>query len=117
VLCLSLCEQFVLPAAYRHQGELAQTAAAMKQVGVSPHLGQLNRATHLVRAMEDAVEDLRGAIAKQQSSETEMAQAQCCRDAVLPAMLAAREAADAIETSVAVDLWPLSPYRDILFML
>jgi len=117
-VCLAMGEQQVLPAAYRHQGELAQTAAAMKSIGLKPHIGQLNKATTLVRGMEDAIEDLRSAIEKRNGDDlTDLrAEALHARDVMLPAMLAVRQTADAIEAAVADDLWPLPVYREILFL-
>jgi glutamine synthetase len=38
------------------------------------------------------------------------------RDKVKPAMAELRNYADAIETQVAADLWPLPTYRDLLFL-
>jgi glutamine synthetase len=37
-------------------------------------------------------------------------------DVILPAMLAVREAADALEALVADDLWPLPTYQEMLFI-
>ena len=45
-----------------------------------------------------------------------MAHAKHMRDAVLPAMLNVRKAADKLETVVADDLWPLPTYREMLFI-
>ena len=38
------------------------------------------------------------------------------RDQVLPAMLAVRTSADALENVVADDLWPLPTYQEMLFI-
>jgi glutamine synthetase len=38
------------------------------------------------------------------------------QEAVLPAMLEARTAADALEGIVADDLWPLPTYQEMLFI-
>jgi glutamine synthetase len=115
-VCLALAEQFVLPAAYRHQGELARTAAAMQQLAVELHVGQLHKATALVRSMETAIEALRTAADGRHEEADLRAEALYCRDTILPAMRAVRAAADAIETAVADDLWPLPAYREILFV-
>ena len=40
-----------------------------------------------------------------------------CRDTILPAMLAVREAADALEGLVADDLWSLPTYQEMLYIL
>ena len=40
-----------------------------------------------------------------------------CRDSVLPAMLAVREAADTLEGLVADDLWALPTYQEMLYIL
>ena len=40
-----------------------------------------------------------------------------CRDVILPAMSAVREAADTLEGLVADDLWPLPTYQEMLYIL
>ncbi len=115
-VCLAMAEQQVLPAAHRHQAELADTAGAMRQAGVEPHVGHLRKATSLTRALEDALDRLRQAIGERESLSELRQQAIHCRDAVLPAMQDVRCAADAIETAVADDLWPLPAYREMLFV-
>lgn len=115
-VCLAMAEQFVLPSAYRHQGELARTAAAMRQIGMEPHVGQLEKATSLVRNMEAAIEALRTACDERGDDAELRDEALRCRDVILPAMRAVRAAADAIETAVADDLWPLPAYREMLFV-
>ncbi len=115
-VCLNMAEQQVLSAAYRHQGELARTAAAMHQIDLAPHVGQLNKATALVRTLEQAVETLRTALDGRAERAALPEQARDCRDSILPAMDAVRTAADAIEVSVSDDLWLLPAYREILFI-
>ena len=39
-----------------------------------------------------------------------------CRDRVIPAMAAVRDAADQLERLVPGNLWPLPTYRDMLFL-
>ncbi|MCL1857035.1 MAG: glutamine synthetase type III [Kiritimatiellaeota bacterium] len=115
-VCLEMAEQQALPAIYRYQGDLAATAAALRTIGEKAHTGQLHKATALARTLEDTVESLRDIIGHRPDADTLPRQGAYCRDRVLPAMLAVRHAADAIETVVAENLWPLPKYREILFI-
>jgi len=38
------------------------------------------------------------------------------RDAVIPAMTAVRESADALESLIPHEVWPLATYREMLFI-
>ncbi len=50
----------ILPAAYRYQGELAATAASLKAVGKSAHMGTLDTLTDLVGDLEEKIAKLEG---------------------------------------------------------
>ncbi len=115
-VCLAMAEQQVLPAAFRHQAELAAAAAAMRQVGLNPHVGRLRTVTTLTRELETTLDDLRQAVGERELLDDSRRQAEHCRDRILPAMRSVRTAADAIETAVADDLWPLPAYREMLFV-
>lgn len=113
---LSMAEQHVLSAAYRHQGELAGTALAMTKLRLEPHIGQLEKATDMVRELENAIDNLRDALDTIDAIEEPAEQAAHCRDKILPAMNKVRNAADRVETTVADDLWLLPTYREMLFV-
>jgi len=105
----------ILPVAYRHQGELASTAAAMKQAGREPDLSSLDRATGLVSQLEKAIAHLEDALDHKPDGST-LDHAKYFRDRICPAMLEIRAVADQLETVVADDLWPLPTYQEMLFI-
>jgi glutamine synthetase len=112
---LFMAKTYILPAAYRYQGELAQTAAAMKACGKNPHTGSLDTMTDLIGQLEGAITKLETAIDHKSTGDS-MAHARHFRDDVMPAMTAVRAVADKLETIVADDVWPLPTYREILFI-
>lgn len=105
----------ILPAALRYQTELAANAAALKAVGVDADTTDLLKVTELVAALRAGIAALDAAKAGDEGHEG-IAEAAYYRDAVLPAMLQIREAADEIETFIADDLWPLPTYQEMLFI-
>ncbi len=114
-LCLSMARASILPAAYRYQGELAQTAAAMKACGRTPDTSSLDSVTELTGQLEGAIKQLQHATEHSASGDV-LAHAKHYRDEVCPAMLKVRNVADELETIVADDLWPLPSYREMLFI-
>ncbi len=114
-LCLSMARSSILPAAYRYQGELAQTAAAMKGCGRTPDTSSLDKLTELTGQLEGAIKQLEHAVEHSASGDI-LAHAKHYRDEVCPAMLKVRGVADELEGIVADDLWPLPTYREILFI-
>jgi len=116
LMCLDLAKSMVLPAAYRHQGELASTAAAMKGAGVSNvDTSSLKQATEQVAALESAVANLEKQIAHHAEGSL-LDHSRHYRDEVVPAMLAVRKVIDVLEAIIADDLWPLPTYQEMLFI-
>jgi glutamine synthetase len=115
-LCaLNMARTMILPSAYRYQGELATTAAALKTLGKNAHLGTLEALTSLVADLEKAVAKLEEA-AEHTATGDVAAHAKHYSDAVIPAMMEVRTIADKLESIVADDLWPLPTYREMLFI-
>jgi glutamine synthetase len=114
-LCLGIARSAILPAAYRYQGELAQTAAAMKACGRTPDTSSLDSVTELTGQLEGAIKQLQHAVEHSASGDV-LAHAKHYRDEVCPAMVKVRGVADELEQIVADDLWPLPTYREILFI-
>ena len=114
-LCLSISRASILPAAYRYQGELAQTAAAMKACGRTPDMSSLDRMSELTGQLEGAIKTLADAIEHHTAGDVS-AHAKHYRDEVCPAMLKVRNVADELEGIIADDLWPLPTYREMLFI-
>jgi glutamine synthetase len=96
----------ILPAVVRYQTELAANVAALKAAGVEADASGL----------AEVSAPLADALAADAGHEA-LAEAEHARDALLPAMLSVRAAADALEEIVADDLWPLPTYQEMLFML
>ncbi|MEV5001846.1 glutamine synthetase III [Nocardioides sp. LML1-1-1.1] len=105
----------ILPAAVRYQTELASNVAALKSAGVEADTTDLLAVTELVKALRTGLAGLVEALAGAHAHEG-LAEAAYHRDSVLPAMLAVREAADALEAVVADDLWSLPTYQEMLFI-
>ena len=114
-LCLGMARSSILPAAYRYQGELAQTAAAMKACGRTPDTSSLDNVTELTGQLEGAIKQLQHAVEHTASGDL-LSHAKHYRDEVCPAMLKVRNVADELEQIVADDLWPLPTYREMLFI-
>ena len=114
-LVINIAKQMILPAGYRYQGELAQTAAAIKAAGKTPDTSSLDRVTALVGALEKNIAALEAAVAKHPDGDV-LAHARHYRDEVIPAMGEVRKVADELETIIADDLWPLPKYAEMLFI-
>jgi len=112
----SMARTQIHPAAVRHQTELAEADAATEAAGLDAAdlRGHLERFGDLAKALRDATVEL--------ERETEHAPPQTLKHAehiagkVKPAMAAVRAAADALENTVAEDLWPIPTYREMLSM-
>jgi glutamine synthetase len=115
-LTLEMGATSILPAAVRYQTEVALNIGALKGAGVET-------GTELLDEVTGPINDLRAALAKLKSAleadagHEALAEAEHSRDALLPAMLEVRAAADLLETIVADDLWPLPTYQEMLFIL
>jgi glutamine synthetase len=105
----------ILPAAVRYQTELATNVASLKAAGVDADTTDLLAVTELVTSLRTGIAALVAAQAGAEGNHG-LEEAAYYRDAVLPAMLAVREAADALEAVVADDLWSLPTYQEMLFI-
>jgi glutamine synthetase len=114
-MALSIAKTMILPAVYRYQGELANTVAALKAAGKSPHSGSLDTVTELCGQLEDKIAKLETSLAHHGAHDL-LAEAKHFDHDVLPAMKAVRDVADKLEGIVADDLWPLPTYREMLFI-
>jgi glutamine synthetase len=115
-LCmLEIAKTQILPAAYRYQGELANTAAALSAAGKVADTRSLDKVTALVSDLEDRIDSLEAANSEEPAGGV-VKHALHCRNTVFPAMEAVRETADALESILADDLWPLPTYQEMLFI-
>ena len=107
----------ILPAAVRYQGEVATAVNAAKAAGVdcSAQLDHLKELTAALTTFQKGLAALARAHGHH-ADGTPFDHATHYRDEVIPAMVDLRTAADALETMVADDLWPLPTYREMLFL-
>ena len=105
----------ILPAAVRHQTEVAQNVAALKAAGVEADTAPLGEVTGPLTELRTALAGLRAALAAD-AGETTLSEAEHAGNELLPAMAALRAAADTLEGIVADDLWPLPSYQEMLFI-
>ena len=106
----------ILPAALRYQTELATNVAALKSAGVEADTSTLEAVSAPLAALRAGLASLADAIGHDHDPDS-LAAATYCRDTVLPAMAAVREAADTLEGLVADDLWSLPTYQEMLYIL
>jgi glutamine synthetase len=115
-LTVKLARGSILPAAVRYQTQLAESVSSAKALGLpSANLKVLGKLSQLIVDLEKNVEALEGVMAHHGAADA-MAEAKHYCDKVIPAMLAVRETADALEGVVADDLWPLPTYQEMLFI-
>ena len=115
-LTLEMGTTIILPAAVRYQTELATNVSALKAAGVEADLADLEAVSVPLAALRAGLKELAAAVAHEHSEDA-METATFCRDAVIPAMAAVREAADTLEGIVADDLWSLPTYQEMLSVL
>jgi glutamine synthetase len=115
-IMISIARTQILPAALRHQGQIASAVAATQGAGAgSPaQTAALKEFVGLVDELREAIAELEQAAA--QHEEDPLRHAQQIKREVKPAMTRLRAAVDAVESHVAADLWPLPTYRELLFL-
>lgn len=115
-LMVLMANRYILPAAYKYQGELAQSVAAVKAAGATAK--ETRRALdHLTRLIDDCkvnVDRLQGLLEHEDGDP--LKHAKYFRDKVIPAMTALREVGDSLECVVPQSVWPLPTYREMLFV-
>jgi glutamine synthetase len=116
-LMVLMANRYILPAAYRYQGELAESVAAVKAAGATSKEGRaaldtLCKLTDDCKARVNRLQEL----LEHESNGDAVKHAKYFRDKVIPTMTALREAGDGLECLVPHDLWPLPTYREMLFI-
>lgn len=115
-LSLEIGTTAILPAAVKHQTELALNIGALRAAGVEADTAPLDEVSTPLAALRAGLAALRAAL-KADVGHSALAEAEHARDVLLPAMSDVRAAADALEEVVADDLWPLPTYQEMLFIL
>ena len=116
-LMVLMANRYILPAAYKYVGQLAETVSALKAAGASAKearrtLDELCKLTDEFKARIDKLQSL----LEHSADGSAEKHAKFFRDKVVPAMGALRETGDSLEASVPHDGWPLPTYREMLFI-
>ena len=112
---LQILDTMIIPAVLRYSREVAEGAAAKAGIGISADT-EKRMAGELSEGLSELVrwrDQLRAAC--RQEPEALNDRAFYAKEQILPAMEGARKAADALETQVARDLWPMPGYSQMLF--
>jgi glutamine synthetase len=116
-LMVLMGNRYILPAAYRYLGQVAESVAAVKAAGGTSKEGKKTLDT-LVRLTDEAKQkvDKLQSLLEHESNGAPDKHAKYFRDKVVPAMVSLRESGDALEAIVPHDVWPLPTYREMLFI-
>ncbi|KAJ2861467.1 hypothetical protein GGH94_004879 [Coemansia aciculifera] len=118
---LTIIGQQILPAAFEYRKTLAESAAALKTVGVEagPEIDTLNEMTPMVATLQAQYKSLtaavNAAITHHSDDSNEHARVAC--DTLVPAIASIREVVDALEIIVADKYWPLPKYTELLLTI
>ncbi len=115
MLALEIAKTKILPAALTYQSQLTALAVGLKSLNKEPKTALLDQMIGLTEALESEIHTLEHALAHEGEGDA-LAHAKHFRDVVVPAMLAVRVAADALEGVVSDELWPLPTYQEMLFI-
>ena len=115
-LMVLMANRYILPAALKYQKDVAESVAAVRNVG-----GSVKEAKRMLDRLSTLVDDLRQrtdrlANALDEHAPSAEKHAKYMRDTIVPAMNALRETGDQIELMVPHELWPLPTYREMLFI-
>jgi len=113
---LEMARREIIPAcskAQRHVAEALNEKVAAG-VGAASEKRRLIEADRLLEQMDTRAITLEKALAESESAEDSYETCVLCRDKVLPAMAALREAADALEQVTSSALWPFPTYEQLL---
>jgi len=116
-LMVLMANRYILPAAYRYQGQVAQSVSAVKAAGgaVKEAKKTLDKLVSLTEGFKATVDKLQSLLEHEANGDVEK-HAKYFRDKVIPTMVSLREVGDQLESIVPHDLWPLPTYREMLFV-
>jgi glutamine synthetase len=111
----------VLPAAYKHQANIAAAVSSLTGLGVSKNLvssqvAEVESVAALIGDLKAALSNLDAEVAKAETDDLQK-KADALAYKVSDAMAAVREACDKLELVVDDTLWPLPKYREMLFLV
>ncbi len=116
-LMVLMASRYILPAAYRYQGQVAQSVSAVKAAGGSAKEAKkgLDKIVSLTESFKTTVDKLQSLLEHEANGDAEK-HAKYFRDKVIPTMVTLREIGDNLECIVPHDVWPLPTYREMLFV-
>ena len=116
-LMVLMANRYILPAAYKYVGQLAETVSALKAAGASAKEVRrtLDDLCKLTDEFKLRIDRLQSHLEHSGDGSAEK-HAKFFRDKVVPAMASLREAGDSLEAIVPHDGWPLPTYREMLFI-
>lgn len=114
-LVISIAKTGIYPAATRYLSDLSSTIAGLKEIGIDFETESIQKVASLTKSMMDLVSKLSLALS-QHDFATPEEHMQYLAKTVRPLMDGVREYADALESEVADDLWPLPTYQEMLFI-
>ncbi len=117
----TMVKQYVLPAAYLYQNQLAEafnklTTAGIEAVILKGQKEYLREFCELVDQTHTRLNQLKTALNDAHHAGNEEKTAMMMAEKVVPAMASLRETVDRIEASVPDELWSLPKYREMLFI-
>ena len=117
---LDMAKKDILPAALEFEARLSEGLAARKNalgtdVSADADAKLVGKINALAGELYDRVEALDSAAERVRGIADSGAKANACRDELIPAMNALREAADGLEMLVAGDWWPFPTYGELLY--
>ena len=114
-LVQSMARTSIYPAATRYLTDLALAATSAAEMGVDLDNSITSKVAANINGMMGAVSKLEDAMAKEGHGSVED-HMQFCAGTVRDLMNEVRGYADALETQVADDMWPLPKYQEMLFI-
>jgi glutamine synthetase len=113
-MMVQMARTMILPAALKHQFNLANTINASETAGAdcSGLRGSLECYTDLVQQFQDQIERVESGLELPEAST--LKQCTHCREVVFAAMLELRATGDELERHVERELWPMPTYQELL---
>ena len=116
-LMVLMANRYILPVAYKYQGQVAESVAAVKAAGGTSKEGKktLDQIVKLTDEFKQKADKLQELLEHEGGGGADK-HARFFRDKVVPAMESLRETGDSLESIVPHDTWPLPTYREMLFI-
>ena len=114
-LAIDMAKTSIYPAATRYLSDLALTASSATEMGLDFDSSIASSVAANINNMMSAVSKLGDTLAKENHGSVED-HMQFCAGTIRDLMNEVRGYADALETEVADDMWPLPKYQEMLFI-